>query len=207
MRVRRLAVALVGAPLLVTVGLMACVLPARAAGAPDISGTWRCCGAGGAAHQRWVITDSGGKLSGHGGGPVITYPIRGRVAGSRARIVTGPYKQLPSYTATFRGVVSPDDTTIKGTWTSNAGQSGTFTAVRIRPAAGSAASSPSTIMSLLAALPAAFGGAGALIASAVVAVVALLFRAFPSALFNLTLEADNRDISAWGMRRRFHATG
>jgi hypothetical protein len=141
---RRLMVAMVGTPVLAALALIAGVSPARAAGPPDISGTWRCCGAGGAAHQRFVITDTSGALSGHGGGGFYTYPIRGRIAGSHARIVTGPYKQLPSYTATFKGVVSADGTTIRGTWTSNQHQSGTFTATRVRGPVV-AATGPSTI--------------------------------------------------------------
>jgi len=148
---RRLVVTLVGAPVIAALALMAGVSPARAAGSPDITGTWRCCGAGGAAHQRFVITDTSGTLTGHGGGGYYTYPIRGKIAGSDARIVTGPYRQLPSYTATFKGVVSADGTTIKGTWTSNQHQSGTFTATRVRGPAV-AATGPSTTTSSRSAL-------------------------------------------------------
>jgi hypothetical protein len=55
------------------------------------------------------------------------------------RIFTGPYKQRPSDTATFRGAVSGNDMTIHGTWSSNIGQSGTFTATRVGTAPAAAA--------------------------------------------------------------------
>jgi len=178
MNVRRLVVAIVAAPMLMAIVAMACVSPARAAGSPDISGTWRCCGAGGAAHQKWVITDSSDRLSGHGGGGAITYPIRGRIADSNARLVTGPYKQLPSYTATFLGTVSASNTEIKGTWSSNAHQHGTFTAIRISGAPAAAAASPSSIMSSLPTTLEAIGSTGTVTASALVAAAAVLFLAF-----------------------------
>jgi hypothetical protein len=131
MNVRRLTVAMVGAPLLAAFALMAYSTPARAAAPPNITGTWKCCSGGGAGHQRWTITDTSGTLTGHGGFNGVMYPISGSISGSRARIVTGPYKHLPQYTATFKGVVSADDLTIKGTWTDTFGQSGTFTATRV----------------------------------------------------------------------------
>jgi hypothetical protein len=202
MYVRRLVRAIVGVPVLVALAAMASVSPARAAGTPNISGTWRCCDAGGAGHQRWVITDSSGKLSGHGGGGGYSWPIRGQIAGSSARIVTGPYKQVPSYTATFRGTVSASNTLVNGTWTSTWGQSGTFTAVRIGAAPAAVATSPSTITSSVPTLLKAFGSAGA-----VMAVGAVLFLTFPFHLFNLTFEGNHRDISAWWMRQRRRIPG
>jgi hypothetical protein len=39
---------------------------AGALAATNISGTWDCCGGGGAAEQDFVITDSSGTLSGKG---------------------------------------------------------------------------------------------------------------------------------------------
>ena len=46
------------------------------------------------------------------------------------RLTTGPYTQLPSYSATFTGTISANGKTMKGGWTSNHSQSGTWTATR-----------------------------------------------------------------------------
>src|SRR5580692_1172857 len=143
---RRLVVAIVGAPVLAVLALTAFVSPVRAAGPPNITGTWKCCSGGGAGHQRLTIVDTSGTLTGHGGFNGVMYPISGSISGRHARIVTGPCKQVPDYTATFKGVVSADDTTIKGTWTDTFGQSGTFTATRVHgPAVAATAPMTSTI--------------------------------------------------------------
>ena len=110
---------------LVTPGLTA------AKASSDISGSWSCCGAGGAAAQTWKITMSpSGTLSGSGGGSPYTYPITGKVTGTSVTLTTGPYTQLPSYSATFTGTISANGRTMTGNWTSNQSQSGTWTATR-----------------------------------------------------------------------------
>lgn len=101
--------------------------PAGAAG--GISGTWDCCGGGGAAEQDFVITDNGGSLSGEGiepGGTPFAV-ISGHVSGSSVTIVTTYDASFDGgYVATFVGTVSGES--MSGTWSSNVGQSGTWTA-------------------------------------------------------------------------------
>lgn len=105
---------------------------ARAADAPDLTGTWNCCGAGGAAAQNFVITSGRGALAGRGelpGGQVFS-GISGSVGGDAVTIVTTYNSFSPGYVATFVGTLSPDQATITGSWTSNIGQAGTWTATR-----------------------------------------------------------------------------
>ncbi len=120
--------------LLICVGLAVLGSPlvsTAAAATPTVSGTWSCCGAGGASAQTFTITQSGSSLSGSasaGGEPFS--PISGSVSGTSVTIVTGPYTHLPSYTATFVGSISADGETMSGTWSSTASQTGTWTATR-----------------------------------------------------------------------------
>ena len=104
--------------------------PAGAAG--GISGTWDCCGGGGAGAQDFIITDNGGSLSGEGvepgGSPFAV--ISGHVSGTSVTIVTTYDPSFDAgYVATFIGTVSGE--TMSGTWTSNADQSGTWTATLV----------------------------------------------------------------------------
>ena len=109
-------------------GLVLSVALASAAGGTDITGTWTCCGAGGAGAQQWVITDSSGRPSGSGlEGTSVFATISGSVSGNSVTIVT-TYTQDVGYVATFVGTVSADGTTMSGSWTSNQHQSGTWTA-------------------------------------------------------------------------------
>jgi hypothetical protein len=111
--------------------LLALVLPQRTLAAVSISGTWSCCGAGGASAQTFVIRDSGGSLSGNGVLPsgASFAVITGSVSGSSVNIVTTYEASFAAgYVATFVGTVSASGTSMSGTWTSNAGQSGTWTA-------------------------------------------------------------------------------
>lgn len=55
-------------------------------------------------------------------------------------IVTGPYITDPGYSATFTGTLSASGTSMSGSWKSNVGQSGTWTATRT---AGSPTTQPS----------------------------------------------------------------
>ena len=98
---------------------------------PSVAGSWSCCGAGGAAEQSFAITESGGSLSGTAstsGGPFS--PISGSISGTSVTIVTGPYTTDPGYTATFLGTLSANGESMSGTWSSNVGQSGTWSATR-----------------------------------------------------------------------------
>ncbi len=98
---------------------------------PSVAGSWSCCGAGGAAEQSFAITESGGSLSGTAStsaGPFS--PISGSISGTSVTIVTGPYTTDPGYTATFLGTLSANGESMSGTWSSNIGQSGTWSATR-----------------------------------------------------------------------------
>lgn len=105
---------------------------AQAAGSPDLKGTWVCCGSGGAAAQNFVITSGQGSLAGSAelpGGQVFA-AITGSVGGDAVTIVTTYNSFSPGYVATFVGTLAPDQGTITGTWTSNIGQAGSWTATR-----------------------------------------------------------------------------
>ncbi len=94
--------------------------PAGAAG--GITGTWHCCGAGGASEQNFVIVDSGGSLSGHGVEPDGSSfaVISGHVSAGSVTIVTTYEASFDAgYVATFTGTVSGE--TMSGSWQSNAG--------------------------------------------------------------------------------------
>ena len=118
---------------------LAVLLPASAGAtdgsrtaSPDLTGTWACCGGGGAAAQNFVITSGKGALAGKGvlpGGDVFA-KITGSVGGDAVTIVTAYNSFAPGYVATFVGTLSEDGGTITGTWTSNRGQGGTWTASR-----------------------------------------------------------------------------
>lgn len=103
----------------------------------DLTGAWSCCspGSGGVATQTWTITTmdkSSGAFSGNGAGNGYTWPITGTANGDSITLTTGPYNELPSYTAVFKGTISADSKTISGDWDDNATPepSGTFTATR-----------------------------------------------------------------------------
>jgi hypothetical protein len=95
-----------------------------------ITGTWSCCGSGGAGTQTWTISESAsGSLSGSASSSGGTFAsISGSVSGDSVRIVTTYNSFDPGYVATFTGTVSADGTTMSGDWESNQSQSGTWTA-------------------------------------------------------------------------------
>jgi len=122
---KRLGLAVLAAALVA----LALIAPAGAGAAGGISGTWDCCGAGGAGAQDFNITDSGGALSGNAVEPDGSSfaLISGHVSGTAVTIVTTYEASFdPGYVATFTGTVSGE--TMSGSWTSNVGQSGTWTA-------------------------------------------------------------------------------
>lgn len=108
--------------------------PAAAATSHDLKGSWSCCGPGGAGAQVFVIKamDLGsGKFTGSATYPTgATFsPITGTATGDSVSLTTGPYVGS-SYSATFTGAIAADNKTMSGSWTSNVGQSGTWTATR-----------------------------------------------------------------------------
>ena len=98
------------------------------AATPDVRGTWSCCGAGGAGAQTWVITSASGTGKGSGGGS--TWPMHGSVSGTSVSLTTGPYYNLPDYTAVLVGTFSKSGNTMSGTWSDTYGAHGTWTATR-----------------------------------------------------------------------------
>lgn len=116
----------------------------------DLTGTWSCCGSGGAGSQTWTITSmdkSSGAFSGKGEGGCCTFPVKGTANGSSVTLTTGPYEPLTSYSATFKGTISADSKTITGEWDDNGSPepSGTFTATRpSAPTPGDPGDSPDT---------------------------------------------------------------
>lgn len=100
-----------------------------ASAASDLSGTWTCCGAGGAAAQIFEISSGVSGVAKLPGGQVFA-TITGSGGGGKVTIVTTYNSFAPGYVATFVGTLSKDGSTITGSWTSNRGQSGTFTATR-----------------------------------------------------------------------------
>jgi hypothetical protein len=111
--------------------LCVALAPTGAFAATNISGTWDCCGAGGAAEQDFVITDSSGSLSGKGllpGGTSFAV-ISGSVSASSVTIVTTYEASFDAgYVATFVGTLEAGGQGMSGTWSSNEGQSGSWSA-------------------------------------------------------------------------------
>ncbi|MGO9793997.1 MAG: hypothetical protein ACLP8S_32115 [Solirubrobacteraceae bacterium] len=113
-----------------------------ASAAPNITGTWTCCGTTStgttqAGAQVFAITESdSGALSGSGLTPTgsVFSTITGSVSGSTATIVTTyNMNDDPGYVATFTGTISADGSTMSGSWSSTfngqaTGQEGTWTA-------------------------------------------------------------------------------
>jgi len=120
------------AALLATSVALCAVGPIQARGASGLAGTWKCCGAGGAAAQDFVITSGSDSLHGTAklpGGRVFAV-ITGSRVGTHVRIVTTYNSFAPGYVATFVGGISASGRAMSGKWTSNAHQSGTWTATR-----------------------------------------------------------------------------
>lgn len=101
----------------------------------DLRGKWDCCGQGGAGGQIFNITQmdlGSGAFSGEALQPSSQArfsPITGTADGNNVSLTTGPYDGS-SYSATFTGTISGDNATMSGSWSSNAGQNGTWTATR-----------------------------------------------------------------------------
>lgn len=112
---------------------LALVGSSRAGAQVDIAGTWSCCGSGGAGQQNFVITSGSGSLAGTATGPdgQVFAALTGSISGDDVKIVTTYGSSDPGYVATFLGTLSTAGNTMSGTWTSNIGQSGTWTATLI----------------------------------------------------------------------------
>jgi len=112
--------------------LLAWVACANASAATDLTGTWKCCGSGGAAGQNFVITSGQGALAGRAElpGGVVFASITGSVSGTAVTIVTTYNSFAPGYVATFVGTLGEGGNRMTGTWSSNRGQSGSWTATR-----------------------------------------------------------------------------
>lgn len=97
----------------------------------DLTGTWSCCGSGGAAAQTWTIATmdkSSGAFTGTGQGGSIKMKITGTVSGDSVTLTTA--YEGSSYSATFKGTLSADSKSMSGSWESSVGQKGTWTATR-----------------------------------------------------------------------------
>jgi hypothetical protein len=92
-----------------------------ASGSPDLTGTWKVVNTSGpGAGGTLVITNGKGGAfdgTGYGGG----YVVRGTVSGSSVHYTVSD----SSYSATFVGTLSDDDTRITYSWTDSNGQQGT----------------------------------------------------------------------------------
>lgn len=107
--------------------------PAGSAAPKGLDGTWECCGAGGAAAQVFEIEGGAGVARLPGGQVFAAIKASGGTPGGSVTIVTTYNDFAPGYVATFVGTLSQDGGTITGSWTSNRGQEGTFTATRSVP--------------------------------------------------------------------------
>jgi hypothetical protein len=115
----------------------------------NLTGTWSCCGSGGAAAQTWNVTAmdlSSGSFSGNGSGGGFTFPITGTATGDTVKLTTGPYNELPGYSATFSGTISASSNAMSGTWTSSQGQSGTWSSTLTSGASSGGTSLPANVV-------------------------------------------------------------
>lgn len=111
--------------------LLACAGQAAASTGHDMTGTWSCCGPGGASAQTWTITTmdkASGNFSGTGQGGSIQMNITGNVSGDAVTLTTA-YVGM-SYSATFKGTLTGDSKKMSGSWESSSSQKGTWTATR-----------------------------------------------------------------------------
>jgi hypothetical protein len=98
-----------------------------------LTGTWSCCGAGGAAAQVWVLSEVGGRITGKGEIPSggVFASITGTVHGRKVTMVDTYNSFAPGYIAHFSGTVASSWRRASGVWSSNRDQSGTWTATLV----------------------------------------------------------------------------
>lgn len=120
-----------GAILAVACALLIGTGQATASTTHDLTGTWSCCGPGGASAQTWTITamdKASGNFSGTGLGGSIKMNITGNANGTAVTLTTAYVGS--SYAATFKGTLSGDSKQMAGSWESTSSQKGTWTATR-----------------------------------------------------------------------------
>ncbi len=160
------------------------------AGLTSLTGTWDCCGQGGAGQQIFVIDGATGRGIEPSGNSFAT--ITNSLVGDRATITTTYLDS--TYVATFVGIVS--GALITGTWTSNQNQSGTFTAtlVSLSASPGSTATDVAPISSTISTPSQVFHSMRHNLINAAVTVVAIIFITFPANIFNRTFQANYDEI-------------
>jgi len=113
------------------------VLAAVAFAAPraSVSGTWSCCGAGGAAPKLWILHQSGGRITGVGELPSgrVFAAVTGTVRGRKFTMTFVYNSFAPGYIAHVSGTAALGRKRLTGSWSSNRSQSGTFTATLAHP--------------------------------------------------------------------------
>jgi hypothetical protein len=173
------------------------------AATPSLSGTWSCCGAGGASPQLWVINGSSGYLEELNGTKFGTLTLT--QSGNSVVLSQIYYASFAAgYTAQFTGTVSPDGRTMTGSWTSNANQAGTLTAVLTGPAPpGVLATGDVEPLAATIATPGqVFHDMKHNIENAAIAVALMLGLTFPSTIFNQTFSANYDEIISMIDERR-----
>lgn len=181
---------------------MAMNMQRASASSNALDGTWTCCSAGGASPQLWVIGGNGGVLEDLSGQPFGTFTIS--LSGSTVSMHQIYNSSFGGYTADFNGTLSADGRTMSGSWTSNAGQSGTLTATLNGPP-HSLNLSTGNVEPLAASIGTPgqiFHSMGHNIQNAAIAVVLMLGLTFPSTIFNQTFSAHYDEIMAIIERRR-----
>lgn len=118
----------------IVAGAFAASAMAASTRAVKITATWNCCGGGGAAVQYWTVSESSsGALSGSARTATTVFAkITGKVTGHSITLVTTYNSFSPGYVATFTGTIGKVGLRMSGKWSSNRGQSGTWTAVRAK---------------------------------------------------------------------------
>ncbi len=176
---------------------------AHGAAAADLSGHWQCCGGGGASAQEWDISGSGGSGVIPGGG--VFASIKATLNADRVTIITTYNQFAPGYVATFTGTLAAGGSTMSGSWVSNQGQAGTWTATLVSSASGSPPPVPtkgvslssghrSTIAAALVPFDKAFPLTGRTFVNAALTLVAMMLITFPAQLFNKTLDENYDEI-------------
>ena len=189
----------------IDVGTLTSALPTT----NGLTGTWSCCGAGGANTQDWVINGTTG--TGQEANGAVFANITATLVGSQATIVTT--YTTGNYVATFVGTLAGSD--ITGSWSSNTGQTGTFTATlasggpghTVNPGQGSA--TPTQVLPLAATLSTPgqiFHSMKHNLLNAAITVGVIVFITFPANIFNRTFAANYDEIMTIlaGWRRRLH---
>ena len=176
----------------------------------SLTGTWNCCGAGGASAQNFVINGTTGIAQFPNGSTFAN--LAATLNGNQVTIVT-TYTNS-TYVAHFTGTLT--GSTISGTWSSNSNQSGTFTATlasttppvtttTVLPAVAT----PTQVLPLASTIStpgAVFHSMKHNLLNAAITVGVIIFITFPANIFNRTFSANYEEIILIlaGWRRRYH---